>query len=150
MHVAGGDFDGHRGNALDHTAWADLLASCGDAGEALKTGITAMAATRLHDILANWPEDLPRGVCHADLFPDNVYSPAMMLPALLIFILLVSTAMPMTCRSCLTHGVLKAMAVLTSPNHGNWFQDINRYGLYQRLKYQPSRLYAEGLPCGFS
>jgi len=72
MHVAGGDFEGHRGNALDHTAWADLLASCGDAGEALKTGITAMAATRLHDILSNWPEDLPRGVCHADLFPDNV------------------------------------------------------------------------------
>ena len=72
MHVAGGDFDGKRGNALDHTAWADLLASCGDAGEALKTGITAMAATRLQDILDNWPEDLPRGVCHADLFPDNV------------------------------------------------------------------------------
>ena len=72
MHQAGSNFDGTRANALDHSAWAPLLDACGDAGDQLKTGITELARSRLEGLLAAWPKDLPRGVCHADLFPDNV------------------------------------------------------------------------------
>ena len=32
----------------------------------------AMAQTRLDSILEAWPQDLPQGVIHADLFPNNV------------------------------------------------------------------------------
>ena len=31
-----------------------------------------MAQSRLSSILASWPQDLPQGIIHADLFPNNV------------------------------------------------------------------------------
>ena len=72
MHVAGQNFDGQRQNALDHQAWDALLTSCGNDGDSIQPGITAKAKKYLDDILHQWPQNLPHGVCHADLFPDNV------------------------------------------------------------------------------
>ncbi|MCE2516292.1 MAG: homoserine kinase [Alphaproteobacteria bacterium] len=77
MHRAGADFSGTRANALDHLAWGPLLAQS-DKGvvdygaDNLPQDLTARARARLDDTLARWPDDLPRGVIHADLFPDNV------------------------------------------------------------------------------
>jgi len=72
MHLAGDDFDGFRANALDHQAWSALLASCDDSANTLKSGLLSQSQDRLDGILKEWPSGLPRGVCHADLFPDNV------------------------------------------------------------------------------
>ena len=36
-------------------------------------GLSAEVAATLDRIEAAWPRDLPRGVVHADLFPDNVF-----------------------------------------------------------------------------
>ncbi|MGC6484782.1 MAG: homoserine kinase [Candidatus Puniceispirillales bacterium] len=73
MHLAGLDFSMERPNALAAPAWRPLLTSCPqDAAESLLPGLWPKAAERLDAILAAWPDDLPRGVLHADLFPDNV------------------------------------------------------------------------------
>ena len=84
MHLAGADFNGQRANALDHQAWGPLLTQCGTGGDdlpddlpndlpdKLPAGLTEKARLRLDDTLSRWPDDLPRGVIHADLFPDNV------------------------------------------------------------------------------
>jgi homoserine kinase type II len=73
MHVAGADFPLSRENSLAIEGWRKLWqASRGRADEVepgLADGVDADFA--LFD--ANWPRDLPAGVIHADLFPDNVF-----------------------------------------------------------------------------
>jgi homoserine kinase type II len=56
MHLAGADFSMSRANALSVSGWRPLIAAELDY---LESGV--------------WPRDLPHGVIHADLFPDNVF-----------------------------------------------------------------------------
>jgi homoserine kinase type II len=39
----------------------------------VQPGLIAELDTRLAAVLADWPDALPRGHIHADLFPDNVF-----------------------------------------------------------------------------
>jgi homoserine kinase type II len=39
----------------------------------VQPGLAAALEAALRDIEAAWPEGLPRGIIHADLFPDNVF-----------------------------------------------------------------------------
>ena len=41
--------------------------------DALKPGLAAVIARDLDHLVLGWPADLPRGVIHADYFPDNVF-----------------------------------------------------------------------------
>ena len=72
MHIAATDAKISRANTLDHQAWAPLLAASGDGAPDLPSGLTEDAKGWLDKILLAWPTDLPRGIIHADLFPDNV------------------------------------------------------------------------------
>ena len=71
-HIAAQDFALHRGNALDPRATAAALARCGS--EALATIDPGLvdAIERAEQVRDRWPRDLPRSICHTDLFPDNV------------------------------------------------------------------------------
>lgn len=73
LHLAGEDFDMARANTLGVSAWRELLASCDGQAE----NAQAALQTRLNNVLdkleAEWPADLPSGLIHADLFPDNVF-----------------------------------------------------------------------------
>lgn len=73
MHVAGVDYTLSRANALDVTSWRGLLGQCEGRGDKVIPGITAELTTELDELEASWPGDLPRGVIHGDLFPDNVF-----------------------------------------------------------------------------
>ena len=73
MHVAAQDFAGTRANTMGPAEWARLLGACGSAGLAsIDPELEHLVARELPAITASWPADLPRGIIHADLFPDNV------------------------------------------------------------------------------
>jgi homoserine kinase type II len=73
MHQAAADFPDERANAMGPETWRNLLESCGEEGLAeIDPGLPALVAAELEHLSAHWPQDLPRSVIHADLFPDNV------------------------------------------------------------------------------
>jgi len=73
LHVAGADFSMQRKNALSVEGWRSLCDAAKGRGDALQPGLTATIATELARLEEDWPRDLPQGVIHADLFPDNVF-----------------------------------------------------------------------------
>ena len=73
LHRAGADFAGHRDNALSVTRLRPLFESCADRIDTIQPGMLAAIREELDYLERNWPRDLPAGVIHADLFPDNVF-----------------------------------------------------------------------------
>lgn len=73
MQLAAADFPGVRENAMGRAEWRRLAQECGPEGLAeIDPGFAELVARELPAVLADWPEGLPRGTIHADLFPDNV------------------------------------------------------------------------------
>jgi len=72
MHLAGQDFPMHRRNALSVDGWRPLWQNARERAEEVEPGLVAETEADLDFLEANWPADLPSGVIHADLFPDNV------------------------------------------------------------------------------
>ncbi len=73
MHVAGEGFALSRENALSVSGWRPLWDKAKDRADEVQPGVAAEIAAELDHLEANWPSDLPAGVIHADLFPDNVF-----------------------------------------------------------------------------
>ena len=61
-----------RPNDLGPENWGDLWKGRARHAEALEPGIAAAIQSDLERFKSDWPTDLPRGIIHADLFPDNV------------------------------------------------------------------------------
>ncbi|MBS3928500.1 MAG: homoserine kinase [Sphingomonadales bacterium] len=73
MHLAAASFPQARANGMGLAEWQRLADACGHDGLAAIDPELAGQVTRELALLASsWPTDLPRGVIHADLFPDNV------------------------------------------------------------------------------
>ncbi len=72
LHRAGLGFSLKRENALSLAGWLKLAASIGGVADKIAPGMSATLASALSALSAEWPRDLPSGVIHADLFPDNV------------------------------------------------------------------------------
>jgi homoserine kinase type II len=72
LHLAGGDFVMSRANALSVSGWRPLFDAAAPRADELQPGLRTFLATELDHLEKAWPNDLPRGVIHADLFPDNV------------------------------------------------------------------------------
>ncbi|MBL6928553.1 MAG: homoserine kinase [Rhodospirillales bacterium] len=73
MHVAGADFTIRRPNDLTVGDWRPLLQASRGHADLVRPGLTAELESELTFLEANWPTELPAGVIHADLFPDNVF-----------------------------------------------------------------------------
>lgn len=73
MHLAGADFDLQRPNALDVDGWRGVVETALPRADELMPGLATEVETELDFLEANWPRDLPKGVIHADLFPDNAF-----------------------------------------------------------------------------
>jgi homoserine kinase type II len=72
LHLAGRGFKKTRKNDLSLAGWkalsAKIFTTPGKAKEMVR-----VVRTELKFLERHWPKDLPRGVIHADLFPDNVF-----------------------------------------------------------------------------
>ncbi|HWK46124.1 MAG TPA: homoserine kinase [Stellaceae bacterium] len=73
LHVAGSDFTMTRPNALSVAGWHRELDACRERAHEVEPGLAEELAGELATIERAWPTDLPTGVIHADLFPDNVF-----------------------------------------------------------------------------
>jgi homoserine kinase type II len=73
LHIAGADFAMTRANALSADSWRALYEHAKDRSDSLQPGLGAVIAGELDVLEKSWPQGLPRGVIHADLFPDNVF-----------------------------------------------------------------------------
>jgi homoserine kinase type II len=74
MHLAGRDFGMCRANALAVPGWRPLFDAAAPRADELQHGLRAFIGAELDHLESNvWPKNLPAGVIHADLFPDNVF-----------------------------------------------------------------------------
>ena len=73
IHLAAADFAATRANGMDLAEWQRLAAECGTEGlRSIDPALADLIARELPLIAEQWPQDLPSGVIHADLFTDNV------------------------------------------------------------------------------
>ena len=73
LHLAGRDFKLHRKNTLSLAGWRGLAEAAGARANQVTAGLSSVIEEELAHLAKHWPDDLPRGVIHADLFPDNVF-----------------------------------------------------------------------------
>ena len=73
LHRAGADFPGKRANTLSVKGWRPLYEAVAPRCDSIRPGLAEGLAAELTALEAAWPRDLPQGVIHADLFPDNVF-----------------------------------------------------------------------------
>ena len=74
MHLAGADFAMVRANALSVAGWRPLFDQAAARADEVQPGLGAFIAAELDHLENNvWPRQLPSGIIHADLFPDNVF-----------------------------------------------------------------------------
>jgi homoserine kinase type II len=73
LHIAGADFAMTRANALSVAGWRTLYENAEARADGVQAGLRVAIAAELDLLATSWPRDLPQGVIHADLFPDNVF-----------------------------------------------------------------------------
>ena len=73
LHVAGRDFSLSRANALGPGGWRPLFEACAARADTVEAGLGEALRRELEFLDRHWPANLPQGVIHADLFPDNVF-----------------------------------------------------------------------------
>jgi homoserine kinase type II len=71
MHVALDGFALERANALSVDGWEKLIAPRLAQAEYLRPALARLIERDVAEVRAGWPDGLPRGAIHADLFPDN-------------------------------------------------------------------------------
>jgi homoserine kinase type II len=72
LHEAGADFPLVRPNSLGLSGWESLASTTASRADMVQPGLSDLIASTLAELRQSWPNNLPRGIVHADLFPDNV------------------------------------------------------------------------------
>ena len=73
MHLAASDFAMTRPNALSVAGWRPLADRSLSRADEVSAGLADLINAELDHMETAWPSQLPAGVVHADLFPDNVF-----------------------------------------------------------------------------
>ncbi|WP_011580092.1 MULTISPECIES: homoserine kinase [Chelativorans] len=73
LHQAAEDFPLKRPNALGPEGWRRLWEGAKARADEVEPGLAREVDAEFALLERDWPKDLPSGVIHADLFPDNVF-----------------------------------------------------------------------------
>ena len=73
MHEITKKFKIKRNNDLSIESWRKLFDSVKDKCVKIHKDLPRLIETNLLDVEKNWPNDLPKGIIHADLFNDNIF-----------------------------------------------------------------------------
>lgn len=73
LHLAGEGFALERPNALGPSGWAPLYEQFETQADDISPGLGELIRDELAFLDASWPQNLPTGIIHADLFPDNIF-----------------------------------------------------------------------------
>jgi homoserine kinase type II len=101
LHLGGLDFAGKRANALSVAGWRTLFEHCAPRVNEVQRDLRTLIEKELAFLEAQWPRDLPEGVIHADLFPDNVFFLGDKLSGLIDFYFACSDALAYDVAICL-------------------------------------------------
>jgi len=85
LHRAGEGFAMRRHNNLSVMGWRPLFEACQARAHEVKPGLAEELGRELEEIERRWPQALPTGTIHADLFPDNVFFRGMTVSGLIDF-----------------------------------------------------------------
>jgi homoserine kinase type II len=127
LHRAGEGFGLRRANALGISGWRPLFDRFSAHADDIAPGLRGAIATELNHLEAHWPRDLPSGLIHADLFPDNVFFLGDRLSGLIDFYFACNDAYAYDVAVCLNawcfepdnaFNIEKARAVLRAYNAG--------------------------------
>lgn len=73
LHAAGQSFTMTRMNALGPAGWRPLYERFAPRAGEIQSELAAVIECELDFLDKAWPQALPEGIIHADLFPDNVF-----------------------------------------------------------------------------
>ncbi|MBV8564712.1 MAG: homoserine kinase [Methylobacteriaceae bacterium] len=131
LHRAGADFSMRRDNALSLAGWPPLFHAVEKRADEVMPGLAETIARELAELQRLWPADLPSGVIHADLFPDNVFFLGGKLSGLIDFYFACTDALAYDVAICLnawcfeedqSFNVTKGMALL------NGYERVRKLG----------------------
>lgn len=72
LHVKLQNFSLKRENDLGPNSWKKMWQKIANDADKSEIGIKKLIDNDIENIEKNWPQNLPKGFIHADLFPDNV------------------------------------------------------------------------------
>ncbi len=73
MHIAGASYGLCRANDLSVGGWRPLFQQIEGGADEVKPGLARELGAELEKLEQGWPDNLPTGIIHGDLFPDNVF-----------------------------------------------------------------------------
>ena len=73
LHEITKNFKINRKNDLSVNSWRKIFNSVKESCGKIHKELPNLIETNLIDVEKNWPNDLPRGIIHADLFNDNIF-----------------------------------------------------------------------------
>ncbi|HAH08889.1 MAG TPA: homoserine kinase [Alphaproteobacteria bacterium] len=72
LHLAGASFPLTRANSMGPKVWRSLFEPNVKRADEISEGLAGLIGAELDVLMEHWPQSLPAGIVHADLFPDNV------------------------------------------------------------------------------
>ena len=73
LHEITKNFNFKRNNDLSVDSWRKIFNQVKDKCNSIHPDLPKLIETNLKDVEKGWPEDLPKGIIHADLFHDNIF-----------------------------------------------------------------------------
>jgi homoserine kinase type II len=139
MHLAGRDFAMSRANALSVSGWRPLFEQAAARADQVQYGLRGFIEAELAYLESGvWPVDLPQGVIHADLFPDNVFFIGERLSGIIDFTFACNDTLPYDVAICLnawcfesdcSFNVTKARAFLNAYGRERELSDAEQHAL---------------------